>query len=101
MKKSVERSSLKITTEAKSKLVILAQRNGKTELDYASKAIFYLYKSGIDVYSDTLPSVPDLIKNLDKRMVGFMKRRESKIFLFLWRNLLENRYICIKRFWNH
>lgn len=81
MKQPVERSIVKVTKDAKSKLAILAKRNDKTELDYASEAITFIYKSGIDVYTKVTPNIPDLVKNLERRIIGFMKKRESDFFV--------------------
>lgn len=78
---SSERASVKIYSEAKNNLAILAKRSGKTEIDYLSKGIEFIYQSGIDVYARSLPNVPDLIKNLENRIIGFMKKREQDFFV--------------------
>lgn len=78
---SSERASVKIYSEAKNNLAILAKRSGKTEIDYLSKGIEFIYQSGIDVYAKSLPNVPDLIKNLENRIIGFMKKREQDFFV--------------------
>ena len=78
---SNERASVKIYSEAKNNLTILAKRSGKTEIDYLSKGIEFIYQSGIDVYASSLPNVPDLIKNLENRIIGFMKKREQDFFV--------------------
>lgn len=78
---SSERASIKIYSEAKNNLTILAKRNGKSEIDYLSMAIQFLYKSGIDVYTTSLPNIPDLIKNLENRIIGFIKKREQDFFV--------------------
>ncbi|MCK0192963.1 BfmA/BtgA family mobilization protein [Arenibacter sp. F20364] len=78
---SNERASVKIYSDAKNNLAILAKRSGKSEIDYLSKGIDFIYQSGIDVYAKTLPNVPDLIKNLENRIIGFMKKREQDFFV--------------------
>ena len=77
----MSRSSVKISSEAKNNLTILAKRNSKSEVDYLSNAVLFLYKSGIDIYATALPNVPDLVKNLEKRMIGFLKKREQDFFV--------------------
>ncbi len=43
--------------------------------------IHFVYQSGMDVYADMAPNVPDLIKNMDKRIVSFLKKREQDFFV--------------------
>jgi len=59
----------------------LAKKRGKTETDLANHMIGYIYKTGLDVYNTNLPSVPDLIKSLDSRLVSFLKKREQDFFV--------------------
>lgn len=79
--KNNERASIKIYSDAKNNLAILAKRSGKSEIDYLSMGINFIYQSGLDVYAETLPNVPDLVKNLERRIIGFMKKREQDFFV--------------------
>ncbi|MEE9361360.1 MAG: BfmA/BtgA family mobilization protein [Cellulophaga sp.] len=81
MPTSKERAVVKLSLEAKNQLVILAKKHNKTELDYVSTAIQYLYKTGLNVYSTSVPNIPDLLKSLENRVIGFMKKREQDFFL--------------------
>ncbi|TXN37702.1 hypothetical protein FVB32_05285 [Flagellimonas hymeniacidonis] len=73
--------NIRVRQTGKEKIKLLAKRNGKNETEYANRMILFIYKSGLDIYSDITPSVPDLIKNLDKRIVSFLKKRESDFFV--------------------
>lgn len=81
MKSSLDRANIKISKESKNHLAILATRSGKTEYEYASSAIDFIYGTGLDVYSKSLTDIPDLIKNLERRIIGFMKKREQDFFV--------------------
>ena len=56
---SNERASVKIYSDAKNNLAVLAKRSGKSEIDYLSKGIDFIYQSGIDVYGlkDLIPKM--------------------------------------------
>lgn len=73
--------NIRVNRSAKEKVKLLSKRNEKTEKDYVDRMILFVYKSGIDIFSDSSPSVPDLIKGLDKRIVSFLKKREADFFV--------------------
>ena len=81
MKQTEKRPIVKLTQQAKSLLTILAKRSGTTELNYASGAITFIYQLGIDIFAKSQPYIPDLVKNLERRIIGFMKKRESDFFV--------------------
>lgn len=81
MKKSEERASIKISMEAKNSLQFLSKRNQRSEVDFASQAILFAHRTGLDIYSKTVPDIPDMIKNLERRIIGFMKKREQDFFV--------------------
>ena len=70
-------NSIRVNDSAKTTIKMLSKRLGKSEFDYANRMVKFIYETGIDVFSDALPSIPDLINNLDKRMVSFLKKRDN------------------------
>lgn len=74
-------NSIRVNPTAKGRLSGMAKRRGKSETDFANNMIDYIYETGVDVYSKTIPSVPDLVKNLDNRIVSFLKKREQDFFV--------------------
>ena len=81
MKLKKERKLVKIDPDAKSMLSILAKRSSKSEVDYLSQAVVFIYKSGVDVYTKVTPNVSDLVTNLGNKIIGFMKKREKDFFV--------------------
>ncbi len=78
MKKSV---SIRIHVEAKNKLVLLSKNAEKSQTDYISRAFEFIYNSGLDIYKKSGVNIPDAVKNLERRIIGFMKKRESDFFI--------------------
>jgi len=72
---------IRIDKTTADKLKRLSKRSNLNMKDYMGSAIEYLYKSGVDVTVETKENIPDLIKNLDNRMIGFMKKREKDFFV--------------------
>lgn len=58
----------------------LSSNAEKTQVEYLSQTLKFLNKTGIDVFAKELIDIPSLIKNLDNRMVSFLKKREQDFF---------------------
>ncbi len=82
-------ATIKIYEASKRRLEKLAERYGKSELNYLSTSIDYIHKMGINIYSDEVQSVPDLIQKLEDRIIGFMKKREMDFFVPMSRKTQE------------
>lgn len=78
MKKSV---MVRIHVGAKNKLILLSKNAKKSQTDYISSALEFVYNSGLDIYNRTEVNVPDAVKSLEKRIIGFMKKREADFFV--------------------
>tara|TARA_E500000318_G_scaffold112008_1_gene133328 strand:+ start:13159 stop:13776 length:618 start_codon:yes stop_codon:yes gene_type:complete len=74
-------TSVKINTSSKGFLTILANKASKSQQDYLSTAIDYLYATGLDIYSKKTVNVGDSMKALENRIIGFMKKRETDFFV--------------------
>lgn len=84
-----EFKAIRVSVEAKGMIKNLAKKRGKTETDLANHMIGYIYETGLDVYATNLPSVPDLIKSLDQRIVSFLKKREQDFFVPMQKSFRE------------
>ncbi|WP_375334496.1 BfmA/BtgA family mobilization protein [Flagellimonas sp. C4] len=65
----------------KEKIKLLAKRSGKSETEYANRMILYIYNSGLDIFTEISPNVPDMLKAMDRRIVSFLKKREQDFFV--------------------
>ena len=88
-KHNTQFKAIRVSPQAKGMVKNLAKKMGKTETDLANHMIAYIYKTGLDVYNTDLPSVPDLIKTLDKRIVSFLKKREQDFFVPMQKSFRE------------
>lgn len=84
-----EFKAIRVSPQAKGMIRNLAKKRGKTETDLANHMIAYIYETGLDVYNTSLPSVPDLIKGLDNRIVSFLKKREQDFFVPMQKSFRE------------
>lgn len=84
-----EFKAIRVSSEAKGMIKNLAKKRGKTESDFANHIIAYIYETGLDVYATNLPSIPDLIKSLDYRIVSFLKKREQDFFVPMQKSFRE------------
>lgn len=84
-----EFKAIRVSPQAKGMIKNLSKKRGKTETDLANHMIAYIYETGLDVYNTSLPSVPDLIKGLDNRIVSFLKKREQDFFVPMQKSFRE------------
>ncbi len=59
----------------------MAGNSEVSETQFASQMIYFVHKTGVDIFTDINPNITDLIKNLDRRMVSFLKKREQDFFI--------------------
>lgn len=78
---NMDLATVKIYGNSKKKLKRLAERYEKSELNFLSTSIDYIYKTGLNVYSNEVENVPDLIFKLENRIISFMKKREQDFFV--------------------
>ncbi|AWX44781.1 hypothetical protein HME9304_01786 [Flagellimonas maritima] len=60
---------------------LLARRSGKSETEYANRMVLYIFNTGLDIYTEIAPNVPDQLKKLEKKFIGFLKKREQDFFV--------------------
>lgn len=80
---------IRVKPTSKEKIKKLAKSWGKTETDYANHMIQFVFETKLDVYGEKISSAHDLIKDLDRRMVSFLKRRERDFFVPLQNSFKE------------
>ncbi|GMN12146.1 hypothetical protein MTsPCn9_34170 [Croceitalea sp. MTPC9] len=74
-------ASVKINASSKAFLTILSKESNKSQQDYLSTAIDYIYETGLDIYNKKSVNVGDSMKALENRIIGFMKKREQDFFV--------------------
>lgn len=74
-------ASVKINASSKAFLTILSKDSNKSQQDYLSTAIDYIYETGLDIYNKKSINVGDSMKALENRIIGFMKKREQDFFV--------------------
>ncbi len=74
-------ASVKINDSSKAFLTILAKKSSKSQQDYLSTAIDYIYETGLNIYNKKSVNVGDSMKALENRLIGFMKKREKDFFV--------------------
>lgn len=80
---------IRVKPTSKEKIKKLAKSWGKTETDYANHMIQFVFETKLDVYGERISSAHDLIKDMDRRMVSFLKRRERDFFVPLQNSFQE------------
>lgn len=72
---------IRVNPASKKLIKKMAKDWGKTETNFANQMISFIFETKLDIYSEMTPSASDLIKNLDNRMVSFLKKREQQFFI--------------------
>ncbi|MBR9855747.1 MAG: hypothetical protein GYB37_14405 [Algicola sp.] len=72
---------IRVKPESKEMIKKLSKNWGKTETDFANHMIQFIFETKMDVYGEKISAAPDLIKDLDRRIVSFLKKREHDFFV--------------------
>ena len=81
---------MRITLDTKADLKFLANTTENTQVDYAQQAFKFLRKTGLDIFEKKpTASVPEQLVKLDRRIVSFLKKRETDFFVPMKQTLLQ------------
>lgn len=72
---------IRVNPESKVMIKKLSKNLGKTETDFANHMIQFIFETKMDVYGEKISAAPDLIKDLDRRIVSFLKKKEHDFFV--------------------
>ena len=72
---------IRIQPEGKVALEYLAKKHEKSQTQYVTDLLLFAKKYGINIYLKSQADVPSMIKNLEQRIIGFMKKREQDLLI--------------------
>jgi len=72
---------IRVHPEGKIALKYLAKNNEKSQTQYVTDLLLFAKKYGINIYLKADEDVPSMVKNLEKRIIGFMKKREQDLLI--------------------
>ncbi len=84
-----ETTTIRIHKNQIGNLKLLCRRSDKNQVDYISRAVEYLRKNSLDIFDEGVQDIPGILKNLDKRIISFLKQREKDFFIPMNQNFLE------------
>jgi glucan-binding YG repeat protein len=80
-KMTTKTENIRIQPAGKVALEYLAKKHEKSQTHYVTDLLLFAKKYGMNIYLKSDEDVPSMVKNLEKRIIGFMKKREQDLLI--------------------